>query len=97
MRLQDLVIPLGAQLSNEIDVSIIADLTTYGPGALTGTVAIELSPDGGTTWYDSGSTVAVDARTSIDPVHAELMRLSSDMAEAAERVVPVWGGDKNTP
>lgn len=90
MRLPNLTIPNGQQFSNEVDVLHITEMSLFGPSALTGTVSIEWSPDG-TNWFDTGDVVTANGITTQVQVHAALVRLSSDMVEAAERVTRVHG------
>lgn len=91
MRLQDLVIPIGTQISNEIDVLHIDDLTVFGPAVLTGTIDIEISPDKGVTWFDTTLNIAINASTRLHPVHGGKVRLNSDMNEVAARTFKVHG------
>ncbi len=91
MRLQNLVIPNTATLSNEIDVTGIDDLTIYGPAALTAAVSVEVSPDKGVTWIDTTLDVIIIAGTRVSPVHGDRLRLSSAGAEGAIRTFAVHG------
>jgi hypothetical protein len=95
VRLANMTIPLGTQVSNEIDVTGIDHLSIYGPGVLTGTIAAEISPDKGTTWYPSGAVPAVNVRVNLDEVHGDRMRLTSDMVEVADRIFSVQGSTLN--
>lgn len=94
MRLPDLVIALGAQLSNEVELASVDKLTFYGAAAYTGVITIQLSPNG-TDWYD-GDALAADDTVTVNPALAERVRLSSTLAEAAERVSPLHGGGPNS-
>jgi hypothetical protein len=91
MRLANLTIPLGTSVSNEVDTIGITHITIYGPAVLTGVVTLELSPDKGVTWYDSGTTIAVDARENQSFLHADRVRLTSAGVEAADRVFNMHG------
>lgn len=65
-------------------------LLIWGPSALTGTVTVEVTPDGGTTWNQlshNGTDVTVaagDAR-DVENLAWDNLRVKSSGAEAAER------------
>ncbi|KKN23260.1 hypothetical protein LCGC14_0906740 [marine sediment metagenome] len=89
MRLDDLVIPNGTQLSNAVKTSGIYDkFTVFGAAAYTGVIALEASADGA-NWVDTGLTVAASALLRVDSLQAEQLRLNSTLNEAAERTTPV--------
>jgi hypothetical protein len=65
----------------------------YGPASLTGTVTVEVSPDGGATWnvlHSAGVAVEVAAASCVVILAAlalfEQIRVKSDGAEGADRV-----------
>lgn len=91
MRLPNMTIPSGQQNSNAVELVGVNEVTVYGPAALTGTVAVQVSPDGGTTWLLPAVAVAVDAVVEIPQINASHIRVTSDMAEAADRVFPLHG------
>lgn len=94
MRLPDLVIALGAQLSNEVELASVDKLTVYGAAAYTGVVTLQFSPNGA-DWFD-GDAVAAATMLEVPLALAERVRLSSTLAEAAERVTPLHGGGPNS-
>lgn len=68
-------------------------ITLFPPATLTGTVTVEVTPDGGTTWYtlqkvDNSGAFAVTAATQAllpDFLAADDLRLKSSGTEAAQR------------
>lgn len=95
MRLPNLTIPNGQQLSNIIEVPSLDKATFYGPAALTGVVTIQLSGDDGVTWHN-GPTIAALALVTINPLLTTRVRLSSAAAEGADRIFFVNGGGPNS-
>ncbi len=95
MRLANLTIPLGTQLSNEQDVTGISSMSFYGPAALTAVVTVEASPDDGVTWFPTATVITVDVITFLSPVEATRIRLNSAGNEAADRVIAVHASSPN--
>lgn len=95
MRLPNLTIPNGQTLSNEIEVPSLDKATFYGAAALTGVVTIQLSGDDGTTWHN-GPAIAALALVTINPLLTTKVRLSSTLAEGADRIFFVNGGGPNS-
>ena len=94
MRLPNLVIPNTGTVSAGVDILHIEDLTIYGPATLTGVIDIEVSPDDGVTWFTLALAVAAAGRTPVLAPQASQIRLTSTIAEGAERLFPVHGSDK---
>lgn len=94
--IEPLTIPDGATLSNVVDVRWVKALTLYAPAALTGTITVQISPDGETffTAKNPYQTAAADAIeldagevTIVPSLQARYIRLSSSVSEGAERVI----------
>jgi hypothetical protein len=96
VRLANMTIPSGTQVSNEIDVTVITHLAIYSPAALTGVIGVEISPDKGVTWYVTGLVPVIDDRVHGEFIHADKMRLTSTINEAADRIFPVQGSGIDT-
>lgn len=92
MRLPDLRILNGQNDGEAQEIQTIDKVAIYGI-AVDGAIDVEVSPDGGTSWYSLASAVADGARTLVDPVHATHMRLVSDAVggETADRSFPCHG------
>ena len=90
--LPNLVIALTESVSGTITASLTdaAALTITAPSALTGTVTLQGSLDGGTTWADIGSggsdvTIGAGNGVTVSPFPYNGLRLSSSTTEAAAR------------
>lgn len=91
--LADIVIPNGGTESNALDVGSVNSLAIFAPAALTGTVTLQISPDG-ENWYNAKSggdniAVAVDAGVVITNGGYKYLRLISGSTEAAARTFKV--------
>lgn len=80
--------PITAQLSDAEAVMIFA------PSALTGTVTVQVSSDGGSTYVDLGSggsdvTIGAGNAVTISPVGFNALRVTSGSSETAERTFTV--------
>ncbi len=104
-KMQDFVIPNGTAVSNNIssDRYRFADRFLIGaPSALTGTITIEISIDGGTTYHtlqSAGSDITLGAG-DITVVLAggwDNMRIASSGNEGAERTFEAKFVEESTP
>jgi hypothetical protein len=69
-------------------------LTITGPSALTGTVTVKISTDGGSNYVDAGSagsdiTIGAGNAVTISPVTFNAVKVTSGSAEGAERTFTV--------
>ena len=74
----------------------LSALELYAPSALTGTITIEVSPDGGTSWFTKQSggsdiSIAANKAVTIEPSVGNLVRLKSGSAEASARTFLAYG------
>ena len=95
VKLADLVIGNGNTESNEVSLlkTRYRGLAIFSPGTLTGTITVEVSPDGTNfmTLRSGGSDVAIaiDECVVIDFVAYQEIRLKSGSAEGDERTFQV--------
>jgi len=69
-------------------------ITIAGPSALTGTVTVKVSTDGGTTYVDAGSagsdiTIGAGNSVTISPVTFNALKVTSGSAEGGARTFTV--------
>jgi hypothetical protein len=95
--LPDLVIANGATTTTTPITANLDDaeaIMITGPAALTGTVTVNVSSDGGTTYGDAGSggsdiTVGAGNTVTISPVPFNALKVTSGSAEGAARTFKV--------
>lgn len=94
MKLPNLTILSGQQLSNSVPLVSVDKATVFAAAAFTGVITIQLSGDDETTWHN-GPALAALAMVSINPALASHIRLSSTLAEGADRVNFLHAGGPN--
>lgn len=99
MRLDDLVIPNGAAVSNAVSLETYDSITALGPAALTNVVVLQISHNG-TDWVgvtSAGAAVPVVALESVTltAIHGAQIRALSAGNEGAERTIPVYASGPN--
>ncbi len=79
-----------------VSLADMDSITVIPPAAFTGVITLEISGDNTQNWVDvtsGGSTVlVVDGESlTLTKIHGTHVRVGSNMAEAAERIVQIFG------
>ena len=97
-----LTIPNGGRDSNEIDIPphIVAAKIACQESTITGTLVVQTSDDGGTSWQTlqsggSDVTIGADQAVIIAPLIGEVLRIQSDLDEGADRDFQVYWVDES--
>ncbi len=97
MRLESSVIPLGGTSGSHVSTEAYSSFTFYGPGAFTGVVTLQCSPDNAQTWFAivdaSGAPVTLGGSgiAIIPHLQATHVRAASSLAEAVARNIEIHG------